>query len=159
MQSVLNWISNHLWTVIIAIPTLIQITPIKINPWSALAKWFGKFITGDACSKIDDMVSKVNNLTEKINKIDDLSEKIINLDKEVAENEKDRIRWEILNFANSCHNRGQHTKDEFEHIIALNTKYKRLLKETKDENGVFEIEYEYINKLYAELKDTNGFLK
>lgn len=59
-------------------------------------------------------------------------------------NEKDRIRYEILSFANSCRNGVKHTKDEFEHIVELNTKYKKLLEETDDENGVFEIEYEYI---------------
>ena len=144
IHTIWNWIGHNLWLFIIGIPSLIQVAPIKINPWSALAKWFGKLITGDACSKMDDIIVKVNTLTEKIGKIDELAEKINNLDTEVAENEKDRIRWEILDFANSCHNHRQHTRDEFEHIITLNTKYKRLLKETKDENGVFEIEYKYI---------------
>lgn len=79
-------------------------------------------------------------------------------DKKIDQNEKDRIRYEILDFANSCHNGRNHTRDEFEHIIALNDKYKILLERTNDQNGVFNIEYQYINSLYAQKKNDKSFL-
>ena len=141
MQQVVEWIGKNLWTIIIIVSVFIQITPIKINPWSALFKWIGKIITGNACSKIDGLIDKV----EKI-------------EKDVKTNEKDRIRWEILDFANSCRNNRKHTRDEFQHIVALNDKYKRLLSETNDSNGVFEVEYNYIQDLYAERLEKNDFL-
>ena len=105
----------------------IQITPIKINPWTSLFQWIGKTITGNACSKIDNVIEKINCI-----------------ETEVRNNEKDRIRWEILDFANSCHNGRKHTKDEYRHIDKLNRKYIQLLQETDDSNGEFEAEYEYI---------------
>lgn len=71
---------------------------------------------------------------------------------DIDENEKDRIRWEVLSFANSCRHNQPHTKDEFQHIIALNDKYKILLKRTDDKNGVFESEFAYIKKLYDDGK-------
>jgi len=141
MQQVVEWIGKNLWTIIIVVSIFIQITPIKINPWSALFKWIGKAITGNACSKIDSLIEKI----EKI-------------EKDVKTNEKDRIRWEILDFANSCRNDRKHTRDEFQHIVALNDKYKRLLSETHDTNGVFEVEYNYIQDLYAERLEKNDFL-
>ena len=141
MQQFFQWILNHPLSSIIVFTGLIQIVPIKINPWSALFKWIGKLITGNACSKIDGLIDKV----EKI-------------EKDVKTNEKDRIRWEILDFANSCRNNRKHTRDEFQHIVALNDKYKRLLKETNDTNGVFEVEYNYIQDLYAERLEKNDFL-
>ena len=141
MQQVVEWIGKNLWTIIIVVSVFIQITPIKVNPWSALFKWIGKTITGNACSKIDGLMEKV----EKI-------------EKDVKTNEKDRIRWEILDFANSCRNDRKHTRDEFQHIVALNDKYKRLLSETNDTNGVFEVEYNYIQDLYAERLEKNDFL-
>ena len=141
MQQVVEWIGKNLWTIIIVVSIFIQITPIKVNPWSALFKWIGKTITGNACSKIDGLIDKV----EKI-------------EKDVKTNEKDRIRWEILDFANSCRNNRKHTRDEFQHIVALNDKYKRLLSETNDTNGVFEVEYNYIQDLYAERLEKNDFL-
>lgn len=78
--------------------------------------------------------------------------------KRIDENEKDRIRWEILDFANSCHNGRNHTKDEFLHIMALNDKYKILLDRTHDINGVFDIEYKYISELFADKLKNNTFL-
>jgi len=62
----------------------------------------------------------------------------------VDANEKDRIRWEILDFANSCRHGDKHSQDEFRHISDLHDKYKALLKKTDDQNGVFDTEYEWI---------------
>ena len=38
--------------VIVGILTLIQITPIRINPWSAIGKWIGRFFTHDLIRNI-----------------------------------------------------------------------------------------------------------
>ena len=134
MQQILQWLANHPLTSLVAFTGLIQIIPIKINPWSALLKWISKIVTGDACGKIDDLI------------------------KQVDENEKDRIRWEILDFANSCRNGRRHTRDEFQHIVTLRDKYKKLLEKTNDTNGVFDVEYKYIQDLYAERLEKNDFL-
>lgn len=134
-QQVWEWIGRNLWQIIVIGSLFIQVSPIKINPWSALFKWIGKALTGDIKKQLDEIT------------------------KEVRDNEKDRIRWEILDFANSCHNGRKHTKDEFRHINKLNQKYIKLLKETEDSNGEFEIEYQYIKDLYAERTRKNDFLK
>lgn len=119
----------------------IQIVPIKIKPISLLLKWIGKELNKESDAKIDKLTTAVKELEE-------------NQDN----NEKDRIRWEILDFANSCRNNIRHTKDEFQHIISLNDKYKVLLKKTNDTNGVFDAEYEYIKKIYTERQEKNDFL-
>ena len=134
-QQVWEWIGRHLWQIIVIGSLFIQVSPIKINPWSALFKWIGKALTGDIKKQLDEIT------------------------KEVRDNEKDRIRWEILDFANSCHNGRKHTKDEFRHINKLNQKYIKLLQQTQDTNGEFEIEYQYIKDLYAERTRKNDFLK
>ena len=141
LQKQVEWIGANLWTIIIIVSIFIQITPIKINPWSALFKWIGQQVTGNACNKIDGLVEKISHIEE-----------------DVKTNEKDRIRWEILDFANSCRNNRRHTREEYQHIIALNDKYCKLLKETHDANGVFEADYKYIKKLYAERLEKNDFL-
>jgi hypothetical protein len=96
IKDIVDWIGKHLWTIIILVSVFIQITPIKLNPWSSLFKWIGKMITNNACSKIDGLILKVGNLESTIDA-----------------NEKDRIRWEILDFANSCRNDRKHSRDEF----------------------------------------------
>lgn len=133
-QQAWTWIGHNLWQIIVIISLFLQFTPIKINPWSALFKWIGNALTGDIKIQLD-------KITE-----------------EVRDNEKDRIRWEILDFANSCHNGRKHTKDEFRHINKLNQKYIKLLEETEDTNGEFEVEYQYIQDLYTERTRKNDFL-
>lgn len=138
---ILDWIYHHIVHILLGLSIFIQITPIKLNPWSALIKWIGNTLNKDLNDKMD-LISRAIHSTEK----------------EIDENEKDRIRWEILDFANSCRNGVRHTKDEFQHIITLNDKYKRLLAKTHDVNGVFDSEYAYIQELYADRQKKNDFL-
>ena len=140
-SEVLNWIWRHLLLIITCLSIFIQISPIKWNPITSLFNWLGKTITKDVTAKVEEMNKTVDNIQAQ-----------------VYANEKDRIRWEILDFANSCRNGKLHTKDEFDHVIALNTKYKQLLIDTKDSNGVFDAEYEYIEKIYKKRQDKNDFL-
>ena len=141
MEQFAEWLSHNIIQIIVIVSIFIQITPIKWNPISSFIKWFGKLITEDVSKSVDELSNTTSRLAA-----------------EVIENEKDRIRWEILDFANSCRNGRKHTHDEFKHIITLNTKYKKLLKASSDENGVFDREYDYIKKLYAERLEKNDFL-
>ena len=138
---ILEWIWKHIVSIILGASVLIQITPIKLNPWSAIFKWLGKALNSDLTTKVDELSSTVTTLKN-----------------DQKENEKDRIRWEILEFANSCRDNRKHTKDEFQHIITLNDKYRKLLAETNDKNGVFDAEYQYISDLYKERQIKNDFL-
>lgn len=155
LKDIMDLLGHHFLAVVIVVVSLIQIAPIKIDPWSALFKWIGKMVTNNACSKIDGLIVKVNGVETKLN---NLETNVANLENSIDANEKDRIRWEILDFANSCRNDRKHSRDEFQHIVDLNDKYKRLLKKTGDSNGVFDIEFKYIQDLYAERLAKNDFL-
>ena len=133
-QQVIEWIGDHIVAVLVTLSVFIQIAPIKINPWSSLIKWIGKMLNGN------------------------LQQQVIELSNTIDENEKDRIRWQVLDFANSCRNGRRHTKDEFQHIITLNDKYTELLKRTNDKNGYFDEEYKYIKELFRDCQSKNNFL-
>lgn len=131
MNGVFDWMLNHWSFCAFILAMFIQITPgIK---WSPLT-WLGNLFLGSIRKELRDVQNQID------------------------ENEKDRIRWEVLDFANGCRTGRKHSKDEFQHIITLNGKYKSLLKKTGDENGVFDAEYEYIRELYAERQKKNDFL-
>lgn len=147
-EQILNWIVHNIVQIILALSIFIQITPIKFNPWSTLFQWIGKIITAESNKKIETLIKDTDSLKKQVTVVQS----------NLNENEKDRIRWEILDFANSCRNGRRHTKDEFQHIIALNDKYRKLLALTNDKNGVFEMEYDYIKKLYGERQEKNDFL-
>ena len=131
MQQVIDWALEHWSFCAFVLAIFVQITPaIKWNPLT----WLGGLILGSVRKDIAAMQTAID------------------------ENEKDRIRWEVLDFANACRNGRRHTKDEFQHIITLHGKYKALLKKTNDVNGVFDAEYEYILNLYRERQEKNDFL-
>lgn len=134
METILKWMLAHWIQCAGILAVFVQIAPIKVSPITALVNWVGNIMVGDIRRELAAMQASID------------------------ANEKDRIRWEVLDFANSCRNGIRHTKDEFQHIIALNTKYKKLLHKTNDENGVFDAEYEYILELYAERQRKNDFL-
>lgn len=147
-----EWLGKYGVQVILILSVFIQISPIKINPWSKLFKWIGKIITEESNKKIDSLETSINETNTKV----ELETTAIKAS--INENEKDRIRWEVLDFANSCRNGRLHTEEEFKHIISLNDKYTILLKLTNDKNGVFESNYKYIKELYEERLKTNDFL-
>lgn len=131
MKSVLDWVLAHWGVCTFVLAAFVQITPgIKFSPLT----WIGNLFLGS------------------------IRKDISGLQGQIDENEKDRIRWEVLDFANSCRNGRRHTKDEYQHIITLHDKYKRLLQKTNDTNGVFDEEYSYIKRLYAERQERNDFL-
>jgi hypothetical protein len=130
-MTVFNWILRNWGFCLFFIAAFVQFTPaIKLNPLG----WLGDKLLGK------------------------LTKRIEGIERTVDENEKDRIRYEILDFANSCRNKRRHTKDEFDHIIILKAKYGKLLEKTNDSNGVFDAEYEYILELYRRCQRENSFL-
>ena len=135
VQQFFDWVLAHWGFCAAVLAIFIQITPaIKWNPLTALGTWIGNVLNGDMRKDIAEMKRAID------------------------ENEKDRIRWEVLDFANTCRNGLRHTKDEFQHIIDLNDKYHRLLEKTDDSNGVFTEEYDYILRIYHERQQKNDFL-
>ena len=142
MEAALNWCLEH-WSIFaFLLGVFIEITPaIKINPITALFRWLGKIIVADVMQEVQA-----------------IKEKLEEHQKENLEDEADRIRFEVLEFANSCRNGRKHTKSEFEHIIKLNTKYEDLMKKLNDENGVFTADSSYIYGVYQYCLKENKFL-
>jgi hypothetical protein len=107
---------------------------IKFNPLSWLA------------SKVGDAMNK--KVLEQMEK----------LSKKMTDHEIDQLRWNILEFANSCRQGRRHTKEEFDHVISCHTDYERILRENKLENGQVDTDYKYIEEIYFKCMKDNDFL-
>lgn len=83
----------------------IEISPIKINPFTWLGKICGKLLG-----------------------IETLSKQIKKVDEKVDINERDRIRYEILQFSGSLRNGLTRTDNDYTHIEELYDKYHNQLK-------------------------------
>lgn len=81
----------------------IEISPIKINPFTWLGKMFRKLLG-----------------------IDELDKKITKIDEKVDINEIDRIKHEISQFSGSLRNGLKREEFDYQHIEELFTKYEKL---------------------------------
>lgn len=142
MKDFLYWAAAHWELIAVIAASVIQIAPFKINPWSMLFNWIGKKVNGEIITRLDKLDSRMNEQEKTINK-----------------NEKDRIRWEVLEFANSCKMGDRHTQDEYRHIIDISDKYNKIIEENNETNGYFTIEYEYIVQDYKAKCINGDFLK
>lgn len=142
METIINaWnIAKDFIPIATALSVVVEITPIKINPWSKILKSVGKIMNQDLCVEM-------KNINEKL--------KVVS--SRVDENEIDRIRYEILDFSNACRNNREHSKDQFQHVIDINKKYHKILEENGLENGIIDVEYDYILRVYKDCQD-NGML-
>ena len=133
---------------LVGILSLFEFTKIKVNPISAIFRWIGNKVNAPLIERIDAIAYTQNEQKKKLSELQD----------SMDDNEIDRIRWEILDFANSCRNGRLHTQDEFIHIISLNTKYHDILEKRNLTNGLIDLEFSYIVDLYKKCSEKNSFL-
>ena len=133
---------------LVGLLSFVEFTKIKVNPLSAIFNWIGGKINAPMIRRIDELSKKQDEQKKAIEDLQDTQD----------DNEIDRIRWEILDFANSCKQKKRHTLDEFDHIIELNEKYHRILKRRNLTNGKIDLEYNYIVQIYKKCQEENSFL-
>ncbi len=130
----------------------IEITPIKFNPLSFALKWAGSKLASGFAAELKQDIAEIKTDTAM------LKESVENIDNKVDNNEIDRIRWEVLDFTNSCRNKRKHTKEEFHHIMSLDEKYHDILEWRGKENGQIDMASKYIHDLYWKCLTDGGFL-
>lgn len=134
---------------LLALLTLIQITPIKLNPWSAIAKAVGKAINQDLASRVDALGSKVDSLETGLQRIR----------AESAEHEVIACRIRILRFGDEVLHGIQHSKDHFDQILMDITEYDHYCIAHPDfKNNMTELTSQRIKETYAERLEKNDFL-
>lgn len=116
--------------------TIIEVTPIKINPW----QWIGRAING-----------------ELLKKLDKLEEDVTTIKKDQEEDNAENMRCRILAFAASCRRHEHHDAEEWNNIIAAIKKYETYVKERNIDNGVIEENAAFLRELYHERLVNNDF--
>lgn len=90
--------------------------------------------------------------------VGDLENTMLELKRDFEEEKVSTMRWNILDFANSCRNDRKHTKEEWQHVISQLKEYEVFIEEREIDNGVIEEEAKYLRMLYAERNLKNDFL-
>ena len=91
-----SFIKLHPEITVLGAVTLVQIAPIKINPWSWVGRTLRKVIIGDIDEKLREIVKKVDKIEDTIN-------------------ERDAVlaRTHILRFNDELYNNVKHSRDYF----------------------------------------------
>lgn len=115
--------------VVLGLPTLVQISPIKINPWSWLWKML-KNIWAGFCRSLNAPVLAAVETVKK-----DLLDTKKALDTHIAmddEREADKVRASILHFNNELMREIPHTEEEFVEILSKIDWYNEYCREHKN---------------------------
>jgi len=122
-----------LWLVIAL--SLVQIAPIKLNPWTWLAKWVGKAMNGD-------LVREVRDLRE------DFDISLAN-----------QARTRILRFNDELLRKDRHSKEMFDSVLEDVDFYERYcLDHPKYKNSKAVLAIANIKRCYEKCEQDNDFL-
>lgn len=128
--------------IILVLLTLIQISPVKVNPWNTIARWIGKAINGEVLDKLETVEKRMN---EHI-KADD-------------ERDADMHRARILQFNTELLRDIKHTEEDFTEILYNIDCYERYCREHPDyQNNRAVHAIANIGRVYDERLEKHDFL-
>lgn len=128
---------------LIAGTTLIQIAPIKLNPWSWLAKAIGKAIN-----------------EEVIQKVDKLEQELKEQKKHMEEQTAKECRIRILRFGDEILHDVHHSKEHFDQILLDVTDYENYCKDHPEfKNNMTVLTTRRIMATYERCLEEHGFLE
>jgi len=124
------------WAVMILLIllSLIQISPIKLNPWDKVLAWLG---------------SKINKNIH--NDVKELREKIGELEQQTQELWINSHRSFILVFARECRAGVKHDSEEWANCLNQCATYEAFIKAKNYPNGIVQSNIDYVRDLYQEL--------
>lgn len=130
--------------------TIIQIAPVKINPWGAIAKAFGRAINAEVLKALAEMKATQKETREKL-------EAHIDMDDERM---ADVHRTRILHFNNELLREIDHTKEEFIEALADIDEYEQYCKDHpnyKNNRAVHAVAN--IKRVYDDRLEKHDFLQ
>lgn len=134
---------------IIILLSLVQIAPLKINPWSWIFKTIGKWINEDVVKKLD---------TQR-KEIDSVKSDLVQIQKEMNEARATSSRYRILRFDDELLHGVKHTKEHFDQILLDIDVYEDFcLKHPDFKNNLAVLAIKHIKKTYEQCSAEQSFL-
>jgi hypothetical protein len=119
---------------------VLEISPIKVSPISAILRWLGNKLNRDVETKLIQLETKVDTVQT-----------------DLQNHKVESWRRDILNFSDSLMLGRDKSKDQFTYIIALHDSYEKYIAERGLINGQLDAAFEYIMKRYHECLENNSF--
>lgn len=128
--------------IIVVLMSFVEVSKIKINPWSWLLGIIGKKLNKEVFDKVDEIDKK--------------------LEAHIAADEKEKLetmRRDILEFANSCMTGKRHTQEQFTFVIKKCDEYEKYIEDNHIKNGEISSAIEEIRRLNTKCRQKNSYLK
>lgn len=136
-------------TFLIVLASFVQISPIKVNPWTWIAKWFGKQINGEV---MEEMRSVKSDLAGVHIELETLKER-----EEVKD--ADAARNRILRFDDELRQHIFHSKEYFDQILVDIDMYLAFCREHDNyPNSKADSAIKHILECYEKIKKENNFI-
>ena len=137
--------SGIISAIVIAILSLVEISPIKINPWSWLGSVFNKSI--------------IERMDKQDEQIKELREEVTETRKEVNENSATSARYRILRFDDELLHGMRHTKEHFDQILVDIDIYEKFCIRNPDfRNNLATMAISHVKNVYQKCITENSFL-
>ena len=122
--------------------TLLQIAPIRVNPWSAIAKAIGRALNGEVLDRVDKLERDLDALRSA-----------------AEEREAVSCRARILHFGDETLHGARHTKEHFDQILRDITNYEQYCEAHPHfENNTTVLTSTRIKDIYTRCLAQNDFL-
>lgn len=136
--------------ILIAALALIQISPIKVDPFGALARWIGRALNGDVLKKLDEMEKAQAETREQL-------DEHIRIDNE---RNADVHRVQILRFNRELLQEVPHTQEDFVEALSEIDFYEHYCKSHPEyENNRAVLVIENIKRAYMEWQENHKVLE
>ena len=127
---------------VVGVISLIEIAPIKVNPWSAIANWIGHAFNKEIMDEVSSLKSSVNMLKA-----------------DFGEQSAKAARVRILRFGEEIYRDVRHTKEHFDQILVDISEYDKYCAEHPDfVNNMTVITTQKIKETYKKCMDEKSFL-
>lgn len=144
MNDILTYLGD-IGIVLGVISVIVQISPIKINPWSWLFKQFGEAVNGDIKKELKMVTDAVGSLDKKIEKM-------------ACSQERDKIeskRYRIIRFGDelrSIRDPSLISKDHYDQILTDIDDYEKYCSDhPKFRNNITQMTCDHVKNLYKSL--------
>lgn len=126
----------------VALATIIQVSPIKLDPWTWLARWIGRAINAELMEKVDQLELDIKQI-----------------DHDAGERNAKAARARVLRFGDELIHDVRHSKEHFDDILQDITEYEKYCEEHPEfENDRMQLTAQKIKDTYKKCWEEHSFL-
>lgn len=130
---------------------VVEVAPIKINPWTVIFKYIGGIINRGVYKKLDDIEGATQRNTRAIEDIKaEIESRFNDYDKQDKEYQAVGMRNEIINFAENLKLGRVYSEKQFEYILDVVSKYNMHCEKYKIKNHYIDDAHDIIK---SEMKE------